>query len=1408
MVGYVLFRRMGAPTVSLPGAGPESLGSEYYKSAPMLSPSRFWPARASRFVTALLGVFHFVAAAVAANDPGGGAAGVGANVTLTTTGTTATLDNGVINAVIDKATGRVTSYKLNGTQMVDPANPIYYSMDGGSSYENPSGCVYSVTASSTDMVDISCKRTWNATAGYKHVFDIDLHYVLRRGDTGLYAYAILDHPAAYPAATVGEWRIVWKLPRTSTTFTFERAYVDDLRNWEMPSVYDYQQSSPTAIGEIVKINTGVRAGKYDGKYSYSARYFDIGTWGHASNIARKGVWFVLGGHDYFNDGPTKQDLTSSESYILMHFGRNHYAGSGISVAAGEAWRKMFGPFLLYCNSTTATTNAGDALWADAKAQVAAEKAAWPYSWLASSDHPAASGRGTVTGKLVINDALKAGVSGAGAHVGLAAPEDTAGNWQFQGKGYQYWAVADASGNFTIPGVRPGTYTLYAYNDGVVGEYSKTAVTVTAGGTNAQGTLTWTVAHPGASIAWEIGTPDRTAKEFRHGNDYFEPFLWNGFSAEMPNPLVYTVGVSNPATDWNYVHTLYATTDANGVTTTVPWNWKVNFNLPAIPASGYAVLTVAVASAHYSSLWFYLNDEPGSFARIAPPVGGGNALLRQGIHAKYSYVDISIPVSRLKVGANSFTFNYAGSDQSTHVMYDYLRLELPAFPPPPPSSGRTVKWKGGSTSANNVWDVGATAAWTDSATLAATTFGTGDKVVFDDTGSNSTSLVLAHSVEPELVTINSSKNYTLTEFGELRGRMGLVKSGSGTFTLAPSSLSLAGGATTLSSPVVTVTSTKGARAGLLIAGAGLPAGTRIQTVDSDTQLTLDAGATATGSALTFTVGGVHTFIGATTITGGAIAFGSDSANTNGLGTSDVSLQGGALTMYTRSNNGVSSTGSWDIDVPTGHTGILNAGWRCTLTGKLTGGGVLNYALPSGAIRADIKGDWSGFTGRINATAPSGSSADFRMALDYSWPGLPAAALNLGPGVTAYYSGNLNPGLGTFVGIGELSGTGTLKGGAIGGRQITYRIGSLDTESAYSGAISEQANGLTNLVKVGAATWTYAGAATINGSLDVQAGALRLSGSLAASATSITEIEDAATFALAGGSHAAGAVHVGVGGTLSGYGALTAAVVNDEAVHVSGGVLSVSGDFTHNGALLVSGGSRLSVSGSFTTDAAATWRAGLASGSVAADALGTVVAGTATLGTGASLDLDFASAGSTVDFASPFWAASRSWSVLSAGSVSGTLALGSIGPDSLGRAASAYGAFSLQNTATGATLVWTPLSAFERWQIQWFGSTTAPAAAAGADPDLDGHTNAAEQIAGTDPTDPRSRFVLSIASVSGALQLSWPAVAGQTYQVQVCPDLAVAGWTPVASLTATGSTATYAPAPSSEARRFYRVTTPAP
>ena len=126
------------------------------------------------------------------------------------------------------------------------------------------------------------------------------------------------------------------------------------------------------------------------------------------------------------------------------------------------------------------------------------------------------------------------------------------------------------------------------------------------------------------------------------------------------------------------------------------------------------------------------------------------------------------------------------------------------------------------------------------------------------------------------------------------------------------------------------------------------------------------------------------------------------------------------MY--SNFNTFNDATWNLDVPGGATGTLETDARCDLFGKLTGSGTFRYRLQSGSSAPSIFGDWSGFSGLIEATTIPGS-ADFRMALDYNWPGLPDAALSLGSGVTAYYAGNLNSGLGTFVSFGELSGTAT-------------------------------------------------------------------------------------------------------------------------------------------------------------------------------------------------------------------------------------------------------------------------------------------------------------------------------------------------------------------------------------------------
>lgn len=586
-----------------------------------------------------------------------------AQVTLTDNGTTVTLANGIISAIIQKNNGQIRSMMYAGFETV--MGNIYYSMDGGSSFQTPGPCDFSVTTQTPDLIDLSFFQAYSTQP---HVLDIDIHYVLRSGDSGVYTYAVLSHPGSYAATGVAEWRQVWKLPHDSTGFTFENIYVDDMRHWQMPSYYDVTQASATSIAEIIKLNTGVRAGLYDGKYEYSANYADLGAYGHASNINNIGVWAVFGSHEWFNDGPTKNDLTAASGIIHVHFGMNHYGGSGTNIAAGESWNKIYGPYLLYCNSSV---GGADAMWADAKERAQVEQAAWPYSWVANDNYPLADRRGSISGTFTVSDALKPVVNGANAWIGLAQP-DTGGNWQYESKRYQYWVKTDSNGNFVIPNVRPGNYTIYSFVTGVVGEYSQSGVVVSAGTTTFLGNVTWNVTHPGNSIAWEIGVPDRSAAEFKHGNDYFQGFTWDLFANEFLNPLNYDIATSNWTTDWNYAQSAYVQDGVNN-----PWPWRINFNLNSVPPSGNATLTLAWASTDQAAVQVFVNSDTVVFKDFYPAVAGGNAFVRQGVHAKYGLDYISIPVSLLQQGANTITLlqrRVAGV--ASHVMYDYVNLELP------------------------------------------------------------------------------------------------------------------------------------------------------------------------------------------------------------------------------------------------------------------------------------------------------------------------------------------------------------------------------------------------------------------------------------------------------------------------------------------------------------------------------------------------------------------------------------------------------------------------------------------------------------------------------------------------------------------------------------------------------------
>jgi len=168
------------------------------------------------------------------------------------------------------------------------------------------------------------------------------------------------------------------------------------------------------------------------------------------------------------------------------------------------------------------------------------------------------------------------------------------------------------------------------------------------GANNTGELVWEVPHAGNSVAWEIGKPDRRATEFRKGQDYFHGYVWTNFSKELPNPLVYTVGKSDPAKDWSFAQGAYVQ-DGKAVA----WPWEVHFDLKDVPATGTAQLVIAWAGSDAGRIQMTVNGDK-SIPTFYPPVEGGNALLRESIHAKYSVSRVDIPVKLLKKGPNVLT----------------------------------------------------------------------------------------------------------------------------------------------------------------------------------------------------------------------------------------------------------------------------------------------------------------------------------------------------------------------------------------------------------------------------------------------------------------------------------------------------------------------------------------------------------------------------------------------------------------------------------------------------------------------------------------------------------------------------------------------------------------------------------
>jgi len=504
--------------------------------------------------------------------------------------------------------------------------------------------------------------------------DVEIRYALSRGESGIYTYSIFEHKPGYPATSITEARFCMKL-----NDMFDWMLNDEKRNKLYPK------------------------GDMENKYNYTANQFMNRAFGWASTTAGIGCFLVNPSMEYMSGGPTKVEfLTHRDTNqiaapcVLNYWRSSHYGGAMVSVPEEEHWVKVIGPFLIYCNRGSDPQS----ILRDARSRQVAEEAKWPYSWVDAPAYPNAGERGGIKGRLVLDDPLlPEGAGMSNVMVGLVHPDyevqmggsggGYAVDWQRDAKYYQFWEQGRDDGSFEIPNVHPGTYTLRAFADGVLGEFARANVEIETGKVLDLGKIRWMPTRHGRKI-WDIGIANRNSREFLKGDDYYHDGMEAKYAELFPDDVHYVVGKSDFTKDIYYQHVPHLDEEASAaaaeqaaqsgqrfffgppqVGRATPWT--IEFNLPEVPTAEQAILRLALSGTGARIIEAMVNGRPAGEIQLA--AGDSTFSGRNGIQGIWYQREMAFDTSMLKAGQNTMTLTVPAGSVGAGVMYDYLRLEL-------------------------------------------------------------------------------------------------------------------------------------------------------------------------------------------------------------------------------------------------------------------------------------------------------------------------------------------------------------------------------------------------------------------------------------------------------------------------------------------------------------------------------------------------------------------------------------------------------------------------------------------------------------------------------------------------------------------------------------------------------------